>query len=291
MEKALVLGGTRFFGIHLVEALLQRGVDVTVATRGETSDPFGDRVSRIKIDRSNLDAYKEELQATKWDVVYDQICYSSEDAMEAIEVFSGVTDRYILTSTLSVYDGKPTALKEEDFDPYAYEIIRGDREAFSYQEGKRQAEAVFFQRAPFEVVAVRIPIVMGINDYTERLLFHVNKVSQKQEIFFTNLSSAMNFIPETEAGDFLAWMGQTDFTGPINACSNGSITLRELLSLIEESTGNKAVLAATQDEKNESPYNVPSSWTMDNQKAKSIGYPFKELRSWLPSLIDTIAVK
>lgn len=36
LKKVLVLGGTRFFGKHLVETLLQDGHDVTIATRGIT---------------------------------------------------------------------------------------------------------------------------------------------------------------------------------------------------------------------------------------------------------------
>ena len=47
VKKVLVLGGTRFFGKHLVEVLLQAGHDVTIATRGVTEDSFGSAVKRI----------------------------------------------------------------------------------------------------------------------------------------------------------------------------------------------------------------------------------------------------
>ncbi|EKN66902.1 hypothetical protein BABA_13477 [Neobacillus bataviensis LMG 21833] len=40
----------------------------------------------------------------------------------------------------------------------------GDSTDFTYAEGKRQAEAVLFQQATFPVVAVRFPIVMGVDD-------------------------------------------------------------------------------------------------------------------------------
>ena len=43
----LVIGGTRFFGIHMVNELLTAGYDVTIATRGKASDSFGDKVKRI----------------------------------------------------------------------------------------------------------------------------------------------------------------------------------------------------------------------------------------------------
>lgn len=45
--KVLVLGGTRFFGIHMVKDLINKGYDITIATRGKTMDEFGDAVSRI----------------------------------------------------------------------------------------------------------------------------------------------------------------------------------------------------------------------------------------------------
>ena len=51
--KILVLGGTRFFGIHMVNDLIEKGHDVTIATRGNTPDDFGDSVSRIRFERTD----------------------------------------------------------------------------------------------------------------------------------------------------------------------------------------------------------------------------------------------
>lgn len=51
--KILVIGGTRFFGIHMIKELLAKGHDVTIATRGNASDAFGDSVERIIIERTN----------------------------------------------------------------------------------------------------------------------------------------------------------------------------------------------------------------------------------------------
>ena len=39
--KILILGGTRFFGIYTVEDLLEKGHDVTIATRGKAHDGYG----------------------------------------------------------------------------------------------------------------------------------------------------------------------------------------------------------------------------------------------------------
>lgn len=51
--KILVIGGTRYFGIHMVNKLLEQGHEVTIATRGKTPDSYGDKVERITIQRTN----------------------------------------------------------------------------------------------------------------------------------------------------------------------------------------------------------------------------------------------
>jgi nucleoside-diphosphate-sugar epimerase len=283
MKKVLVLGGTRFFGIHLVETLLKRGFDVTIATRGKSHDPFLDRVSRIAFDRSDLISFQHAFKNTQWDVIFDQICYSSQDAQDAIEVFSGKTDKYVLTCSNSVYKVGMEDVSEEGFNPFTYPIKMGGRNEFSYPEGKRQAEAVFFQQAPFPITSVRFPIVLGKNDYTNRLAFHIEKIINEEELYFTNLEAETNYISETEAGDFLAWVGFQEFNGPVNACSNGSIKLGELISLIEKEMGKTAVL--TSEKKTVSPFDLPKSWTLNSGKAQSYGYSFTNLMEWLPVLI------
>lgn len=51
--KILVIGGSRYFGIHMVNKLLEQGHEVTIATRGKTPDSYGDKVERITIQRTN----------------------------------------------------------------------------------------------------------------------------------------------------------------------------------------------------------------------------------------------
>jgi len=51
--KVLVIGGTRFFGIPMVYELLKQGHDVTIATRGNNIDTFGEKVKRIILDHSD----------------------------------------------------------------------------------------------------------------------------------------------------------------------------------------------------------------------------------------------
>lgn len=284
MKTALVLGGTRFFGVKLVKSLLDNGVSVTVATRGNVPIPFSE-VELIQFDRNKVESFYSAFKGRKWDVIFDQICYSSIDARNAIEVFENKTKKYIFTSTFSVYDILDRELYENDFDPYSYPIKFGKREDFTYEEGKRQAESVFFLKSPFPVVAVRFPIVLGENDYTERMSYYLNKVINEETIYLRNLDAAISFINEDEAGKFLSWIGSKDFLGPINTCSNGTITLKKLLAYIEEATGIKAKVEISQDDEKQTPYAIPSTWTMSNQTASDLGFKFQSLYEWLPELL------
>ena len=106
----LVLGGTRYFGIHMIEELLRQGHDITIATRQNAKDNFGDKVNRIKVERTDPISMRNAFKDKKYDVVYDKIAYCSNDikyAMDAIDF-----DKYIYMSSTSVYAPKKINTKE-----------------------------------------------------------------------------------------------------------------------------------------------------------------------------------
>ena len=285
----LVLGGTRFFGKKLVELCIENGHDVTILTRGQSGNPFGTAVKQLIVDRDNHDALENALAHTTWDIVYDNICYSPNEAHTICELLKGKTKKLVFTSTLSTYEVDGKMKKEEDFDPYHYQILMGDQEEFSYGEGKRQAEAVLFKEASFPVVAVRFPIVMGEHDYTRRLHFHVERILHDQPISLPNIDAQMSYITDEEAAEFLYFVGVTPIEGPYNATASGAISLKELLALIEEESGKRAKISLVGgDEESQSPYGVPADWYMTNAKAEKAGFTFTQLRDWLPNLVKTL---
>ncbi|WP_439874686.1 NAD-dependent epimerase/dehydratase family protein [Bacillus mycoides] len=283
VKKVLVLGGTRFFGKHLVEALLQAGHDITIATRGITEDSFGDTVKRIVVDREDEKLLEERLEGKSYDVVYDNLCYSSNAAKVVCEVLKGKTKKYIMTSSMAVYE-PALDLAEENFNPYEYAITYGDRNDFNYSEGKRLAEAVLFQHATFSAVAVRFPIVIGENDYTKRLQFYVKHIVKQEPIVVDHVDGELSFIHEKEAGQFLAWCGMESIEGPINACSNGVVSTEEIIHFIEEKTGIKALIQEAGD--NIAPYNEVTNCTLHNGKARELGFLFRELKLEIKNVLQ-----
>ena len=289
MKNILVLGGTRFFGRKLAELLMEDGNKVTILTRGQSGNPFGNRVEHLIADRSKKEELAQAVEGRRFDIVYDNICYSPKEAYEFCEIFNGKINKLVFTSTLSTYEIDGKEKSEEDFDPYHYEILMGDKLDFTYGEGKRQAEAVFFKYAKFPVVAARFPIVMGEDDYTCRLHFHIERIATREPIGFVNMEAEMSFIQASEAAEFLKWAGMTDIEGPFNATANGKISLAKLVQLIEKATGERARISLLGNDEIRSPYAIPDSWYMTNEKAVKHGFSFSHLEDWLEPLVNTIA--
>ncbi|PFO82676.1 NAD-dependent epimerase/dehydratase family protein [Bacillus cereus] len=275
MKKMLIFGGTRFFGKRLVESLLEAGHDVTIATRGLTVDPFGSTVKRAVVDREDEGQLQKILEGESYDVVYDNLCYSPNAAKIICKVLHNKVKRYIVTSSMAVYEPS-LSLKESDFNPYEYPIVYGERKDFSYSEGKRLVESVLFQHATFPVIAVRFPVVIGENDYTKRLWFYVENIIKRKPFEVEDIEGDMSFIHEKEAGRFLAWLSSIDVSGPMNACNSGVISMREVIDFVEENTGMEAYIEAKGE--NIAPYNGITNCTLDNTRARELGFQFRELK-------------
>lgn len=287
MKKILVLGGTRFFGSHLVEQLIRAGHQVTVASKGNVIPAFHDSVILKTADRNNLDDLISLAELGPFDLIYDQICMSAKNANDACIAFKGKCKKYIFASTGSVYNATDDVLlTEELFSPATYDVNIEDTNPYNYQEAKRQAEAVFFQLAPFDVTMVRFPIVLGVDDYTKRLKFHVDHIKAKEDIFFPNINIKMGFIQSHEAGAFLKFIGENNFTGPVNAVSTGFISLKEMVALIEKKSGIKALIANKEGESNHSPFGFGKDFAMNNELGHQLGFNFDKLQDYLPKLVD-----
>ena len=296
----LVLGGTRFFGIHMVNALLEAGHEVTLATRGNAKDSFGDRVKRVIVERTSDESMKQAFQGKHYDVVIDKLAYCSNDLKIAMDNID--CDRYIHMSSTAVYAPKKPNTVEEDFDGRERPVIWCGRADFPYDEIKRQAEYALWQEYPDRNwLAVRYPVVLGKDDYTERLKFYVDHVINSIPMYIDNIDYQMSYIRSDEAGRFMAFLADKDITGAVNGASSGPISLREIMNYVEDKTGKKAVLvrddkavkevedtdgSAASDTIDKAPYNGDPEFSINTDKAKKLGFEFTDIREWIYELLD-----
>lgn len=279
--NVLVIGGTRFIGKHLVGELLKKGHEVTIATRGIAKESFGNSVKRITINRLSESSLKENFANICFDVVYDSLAYCSNDIKILLDNIS--CHRYIITSTTAVYDKHINTI-EEDFIPSTKELIWCNRTDFPYDEIKRQAECALFQKySHINFVAVRFPYVIGKDDYTKRLHFYVDHILNQKPMNINNFDKQMAFICSEEAGKFLAYFVDNDYVGAINGASSGTISIKDISDYIESKTGNKAILGPHAEE---APYNGETEYSINTDKASTLGFCFSSLKLWIYNLID-----
>ncbi len=278
----LVIGGTRYFGIHMVNKLLEEGHNVTIATRGTTADNFGSKVKRIYLERTNENSIKDALKDLHFDVVIDKIAYCSNDIRYVMDNVN--CDKYIYMSSTSVYNPKKIDTVEEDFNGYSDTFVWCDRMAFPYEEIKRQAEYALWQKyADRNWIAVRYPFAIGKDDYTNRLKFYVDHVMQSIPMYIDNIDYQMSYIRSDEAGCFISFLVDKNVDGAINGCSDGTISLGEIIEYVENKTGKKAIIDNSGDT---APYNGEPEYSITTQKAKKLGFEFSKLSDWIYDLLD-----
>jgi nucleoside-diphosphate-sugar epimerase len=279
--KILMIGGTRFFGKRFVQLMLDQGHSMTLLTRGQNADDFGNRVSRIVADRTSAQQLKNAVKSD-YDVVVDNMLMNAQEANDMISIMRDRIKHFVMTSTLSVYDPKPGALLESDFEATA------DYPGANYQQGKRSAEHALAQ-APFGVSIMRIPLIVGPDDYTQRLLTHVKAVKENNKLFFPNPDARFSYLHAQDAARALAWLCTEKPKGVFNIGAPNAWTLRELISCIEMITNHNFSYGDADDEL--SPFGIEQDYFMNVSKAQRAGFQVDALEKWMPALIEELAKK
>lgn len=275
--NVLVVGGTRFMGICLVKELLARGNRVTIATRGISHDSFGLHVDRLKLDVADPESVKRALGEKYFDVVFDNLAYCS---LYADNILSNVKCRkYIQLSSIAAYAQRTPDMSENLFDPYKLPMELCGTDA-GYGKGKRQAEAIAYQKYPqFDVVTVRIPYVTK----TDRLYYYCKNIVKQIPMIIRDTSHGFTFIRDTEVGKFLPWIAAQNFVGPINLASEGMITIQMILDYIEKKVGKKALIDT--ENGTDSPFNE-NTFSLNMDKAKRLGWNTSNIHDWFWKLMD-----
>ncbi|MFI9104848.1 NAD-dependent epimerase/dehydratase family protein [Streptomyces fildesensis] len=314
LRNVCVIGGSRYFGKRLILRLRDEGVDVTVINRGSSPAPPG--VTHIVADRDDEAALEAALGDRRFDVVIDQICYTPRQAAIAKRVFRDRTERYVMTSTMEVYDpatfdGVPPAhhahrpVGEGAVDPGTWpvglELPWGEEsfrqqlgDARHYAEGKRQAEAVFSQDPAFAFASVRSAHVLGggAEEFTGRLDHYVDRVRTGRPVVVHPTEHPSTFIHDREITEFLFWAAGADFTGPVNANSHGELTATELSELVAAQLGAERPTFTHADKRDDvSPFSFDRYYAMDNARATALGFTFSTTTEWLPGAIAETGIQ
>ncbi|GLW50249.1 epimerase [Streptomyces sp. NBRC 14336] len=306
MQRICVIGGSRYIGKLLVERSRAAGHRVTVINRGSTPQPAG--IEHLVVDRNDEAALTAALAGRTFDVVVDQVCYTPVQAAIAARAFAGRTRRYVMTSTIEVYDPATAALPavpsgtpvpEESVDPTTWQVdmdLPWHDDTYleaHYAEGKRQAEGVFANAGGFTFATVRSAHVLGGGalEFTGRLAHYAGRVTRGEEITVHAKALPTVFIHYEELAELLLWAAAADFTGPVNACSDGPLDVYDLAGIVVTQAGSDAVYRIVPEGEEASPFSFDRHYAMSNARAKALGFLFSRTTDWLPGAVaEALAV-
>ena len=101
--NVLVLGGSRFNGLALVQELHRTGHAVTVLNRGQSPAELPRSVRELRADRNDANSMREALAGPAYDVVFDVSGYTLPHVQTAVELLKGRVGHYIFASSTVGY--------------------------------------------------------------------------------------------------------------------------------------------------------------------------------------------
>ncbi len=101
--KVLVMGGSRFNGLSLVQELVREGHDVTVVNRGRSAGDIPAPVRRLVADRTDPAQLREALAGEEFDCVHDVSAYTPADVEAMVGLLEGRVGHYVFVSSTVIY--------------------------------------------------------------------------------------------------------------------------------------------------------------------------------------------
>lgn len=183
--KILILGGTGFISSSIARKFLLRGHEVTLFNRGKhhADLPDSSKLHYFTGDRDNENSLRKAASSDIFDVVYDMIAYTPDQAEKAVKAFKGETGRFIFCSTASVYmvsDKVDIPVTEDQDKRPIMEFFPRNPFGMQYGIDKRKCEDVIwksYDKENFPVTVVRPIFVSGPRDPAKRDFFWIQRIA------------------------------------------------------------------------------------------------------------------
>jgi 2'-hydroxyisoflavone reductase len=235
--RFLVLGGTRFLGRALVNALLDQGHEPTLFNRGQTEPELFPDVEKLRGDRSTD---LSELEGREWDAVLDVAAYFPHEVRRSVEALSGRAGRYVFVSSVSVYADQSVRQAEGST---VHELGPGEEtddgvETYGARKaaGERIVEAAFGDNA----LVVRPGLIVGPHDRSGRFTYWPHRIARGGEVL--GPGSPDDPVQFVDVRDLAAWIVRAaaeDRGGVFNATGE-TMRFGDLLDECRNATGSDA---------------------------------------------------
>jgi 2'-hydroxyisoflavone reductase len=198
--KVLLLGGPKFLGRAVIDAVLDRGHELTLFNRGTTNADLYPQVERLVGDRDGgLDA----LQGGSWDAVVDTSGYLPRIVGASARMLAPSVDHYVFVSSISVYASFAEVVDESSevarpTEPGSEDVGR------DYGALKALCEAEVEGALPGRATAVRAGLIVGPHDPTGRFTYWPHRVARGGDVLVAG--PAWRPVQLVDVRDLAAWI-------------------------------------------------------------------------------------
>src|SRR5713226_10591788 len=155
--KVLFIGGTGIISSACTRLALQRGISLTLLTRGEHASHSAEAAETIRADISDPPAVARALHGRHFDVVVNWIAFTPPDIERDLELFCGQTRQYIFISSASAYQKPGTSYLITESTPLANPHWDYSRNKIACEERLLQA----YREEGFPATIIRPSLTYG----------------------------------------------------------------------------------------------------------------------------------
>jgi len=162
-------------GRYIVQSAVQQGHDVTVFNRGRTRPDFSGHCTQLIGDRRSGEL--SQLARGRWDAVIDVCGYTAAEVSHMATVLRSRVGHYCFISTGAVYADMSRSITEDSPLVAPFTSVPSEEDLVShYAQLKVACEQELRRVVGSSLSIVRLGVVVGAGDYTDRLTYWVRRV-------------------------------------------------------------------------------------------------------------------
>lgn len=226
--RVLVLGGSRFMGRFMVQALLAEGHSVTCLNRGTMTAVPGSQT--IVGDRNDPETW-QQVRSKSFDAVVDMSAYTPEQSQLALAALDHIP-RFVHLSTGAVYRPDTVFPWREDnelgpwslWGAYAQNKLRCEEVILDWQRNHGSSAALI----------ARVAMVLGPLNYVAREEFVLNRILDDEVLLIPGDGEALfSVVSARQVGISLAKAATVPLPSGVTIANTGSTLMTSGLGFVE----------------------------------------------------------
>lgn len=160
--RVLFIGGTGIISTACTQLAAQRGIDLTLATRGRRAADLPPGVKTLTLDMDDAAGAARALGGARFDAVVDWIAFTPAQIERDLKLFRGRTGQFIFISSASAYQKPPLHYLITESTPLANPFWQYSRDKIACEDRLLQA----YRDEAFPVTIVRPSLTYGDTQIT-----------------------------------------------------------------------------------------------------------------------------